>query len=405
MITIKKNIRLFRITTALLVLISCNQSEPAEQIPDNIYYTCSMDPQVMEKKPGTCPICKMNLVRVEVDPNQKSGEIKLSSQQMELANISTDTARLRPIGDEITLSAVLKENQNNINIVAAKVPGRIERLYIRNIGEPVKIGQAVFELYSEQLSAAQEDYLLALQSKKRYAETDSKFARIVDAARNKLLLWGMNEAQISEIEQSGRYKNTLTYYSKYAGIATIVNVSEGDYITEGSPVLRVTDLHSLWAEAQLYVSDLPYLSRTDDALIDIPSHPDQKSLRGKVSFVNPALENASKIIIIRVDVPNNSMDFQPGLQAWVTLKGKTTNSVAVPNNALLRSKDGTTIWIRNPEGAFESRMVTTGKSNRDFTEITIGLKPGEVVVTTGAYLLQSELVFKKGANSMAGHEM
>lgn len=388
----------------LLTFAACKKSAPTETLPDNVFYTCSMDPQVMEKRPGTCPICKMDLVRVEIDPNQKAGELRLSEQQIQLANIQTDTVRLRPLGDEITLPAVLKENQNGISTLTARVPGRIERLFVRNVGEPVRAGQAVFELYSEQLAAAQQDYLLALQSQKRYAETDPNFARIADAARQKLLLWGMTGAQISKVEQHGQPKNTLTFYSPHTGIATEVPIAEGDYVAEGSPVVRLADLRNLWAEAQLYVSDLPSLGQTREALLEIPAFPERR-LRGKVSFVNPALETSSKIILVRAEIANPAGDYQPGLQAWMTLKGKTRPAIAVPTNALIRGKDGATIWLKNANGAFGSRMVTAGKTNRDFTEITDGLRPGEVVVTAGAYLLQSELVFKKGANPMAGHDM
>ncbi len=387
----------------MLLFAACNNSAP-EAVPDNVYYTCSMDPQVMEKKPGTCPICKMDLVRVEIDPDQKAGELKLSEGQIQLANIQTDTVGLQPLGKEITLSATLKENQNLVNMVTARIAGRVERLFVRNIGEPVRAGQAVFELYSEELASVQQDYLLALQSKKRYADTDPTFARIADAARNKLLLWGMTERQIGELEQSGTPKNTLTFYSKYSGIATEVSVAEGDYVAEGSPVLRIADLHNLWAEAQLYVSDLPFLNQTNEALVEIPSFPERK-LRGKVSFVNPALEASSKIVMIRVEIANPGGEYQPGMQAWITLKGKVKNAVAVPTNALIQGKDGATVWLKNASGAFESRMVTMGMTNRDFTEIAEGLKAGEVVVVSGAYLLHSELVFKKGVDPMAGHDM
>lgn len=385
------------------MLFACNKST-SEAVPENVYYTCSMDPQVMEKKPGTCPICKMDLVRVEVDPNQKAGELKLSEQQIQLANIQTDTVRLRPLGEEITLSATLKENQNLVNVVTSRIAGRVERLFVRNIGEPVRAGQAVFELYSEELAAAQQDYLLALQSKKRYADTEPNFARIADAARNKLLLWGMTERQIADLEQSGKPGSTLSFYSKYSGIATEVSVAEGDYVAEGSPVLRLADLSTVWADAQLYVSDLPFLGKIGEALVEIPSVSDQK-LRGVVSFVNPSLEASSKIVMVRVEIPNPVGNYQPGMQAWMTLKGKARNAVAVPTNALIQGKDGATIWLKNPSGGFESRMVLTGTTNRDFTEIKSGLRAGETVVVSGAYLLHSELVFKKGANPMEGHEM
>ena len=143
--SLKKNIFLVMSVAVLLVAVGCknNSSVP---VPSNVYYTCSMDPQVMEKKPGTCPICKMDLVRVEIDPEQKSGEIKLSDAQIRLANIQTDTLRSHLLGDEITLAATLKENQNGINLVTSKIAGRIERLYVKNEGEQIRKGAAVFDL-------------------------------------------------------------------------------------------------------------------------------------------------------------------------------------------------------------------------------------------------------------------
>lgn len=389
----------------LLALAACKKNAPPEAVPDNVYYTCSMDPQVMEKRPGTCPICKMDLVRIEIDPNQKQGELKLSDEQIRLANIQTDTVRLRPLGEEITLSATLKENQNGVNVVSARISGRLERLFVRNVGEPVRTGQPLFEIYSEQLAAAQQDYLLARQNQKRFADTEPNFARIAESARQKLLLWGMTETQIGELEQSGKPANTLVFYSNYSGVATETPVAEGDYVAEGSPVLRLADLRRLWAEAQLYVSDLPFLAKSSgEAMVEIPSF-SEKKWRGKVSFVNPALENSSKIVMIRVEIPNTAGDLQPGMQAWLTLKGKARNAIAVPTNALIRGKDGATVWLKKPSGAFESRMVAPGTTNRDFTEIKEGLRAGEAVVVSGAYLLHSELVFKKGANPMEGHDM
>src|SRR5688572_22878943 len=108
---------------ASLTVAGCKKNA-VETVPDNVYYTCSMDPQVMEKKPGSCPVCKMDLVRVEIDPNQESGEIMLSDQQIRLANIQTDTVRFYPLGEERTLSATLKENQAGINIISSKIEGR-----------------------------------------------------------------------------------------------------------------------------------------------------------------------------------------------------------------------------------------------------------------------------------------
>lgn len=395
-----KNAPLF---LAILWLAACGKPTSAP-VEENVYYTCSMDPQVVEQKPGPCPICKMPLVRVEVAPDRKENEVKLSEEQIRLANIRTDTVRLRPLGEEISLSATLRENQNDINTVTARLTGRLERLFVRNAGEYVRAGQAIFELYSEDLAAAQRDFLLALQSKKRYGSTDIDFSRLAEAARNKLLLWGMTEAQLQELEQSGVPKNTVTIYSRYAGYVLEAPPAEGSYVAEGSTVLKLADLRTLWIEAQLYVTDLPFLAQTREASIALPYYPG-RILSGKVSFVNPNLEAASKIVLIRVEISNPSGEYQPGMQAWITLKGKTRRTLAVPTNALIRESRGTTVWIKNATGGFEGRMVRTGVANEDYTEIVEGLQSGEIVVVSGAYLLNSEFVFKKGSDPMAGHKM
>ncbi|MDX1912500.1 MAG: heavy metal-binding domain-containing protein, partial [Saprospiraceae bacterium] len=126
---------------AILLLVACGKPVPVP-VEENVYYTCSMDPQVAEQKPGPCPICKMPLVRVETAPGKKENEVKLSAEQIRLANIQIDTVRLQPLGDEISLAATLRENQSGINTVAARLTGRIDRLFVRNAGEYVRAGQA-----------------------------------------------------------------------------------------------------------------------------------------------------------------------------------------------------------------------------------------------------------------------
>lgn len=384
-------------------LVACGKPAPP-LVVDSGYYTCSMHPQIREKAPGPCPICKMPMVRVVSTPEKKANELRLSREQIRLANIQTDTVRLRPLGEEITLPATLRENQNGINTVTVRLTGRLERLYVRNAGEQVRVGQAIFDLYSEDLAAAQGDFLLALQSKKRYGSTDFDFTRIALAARNKLLLWGMTETQLGELERSGTPKNTVTFYSRYAGYVTEAPPAEGSYVAEGATVLKLADLRTLWAEAQLYVSDLPFLTQARDASVTLPYYPG-RILNSRVSFTNPSLEAASKIVLARVVIANPKGDYQPGMQVWITLKSKTRRAIAVPTNALVRDSRGTTIWIKNAAGGFEGRMVRIGTANQDYTEITGGLQMGESVVVSGAYLLHSEFVFKKGANPMAGHTM
>jgi Cu(I)/Ag(I) efflux system membrane fusion protein len=389
---------------SLTVVWEACTSKNGEQVPDNVFYTCSMDPQVMEKKPGTCPICKMALTKIVVDPNMKNAGLKLSDQQKQLANIQIETVALRPLGEEVTLAAILTENKDKLATVTARVAGRIERLLVRNVGEFVRVGQPIYEVYSEELSAAQQDYLIAVQKQKVLKDADVNFKQLTEAAKNKLLLWGMNEGQIAELEKEGHPQNKLTVFSRYAGAVTEVLADEGTYVSEGTTVLKLADLSTLWAEGQLYVTELSFLNQTQEALVEMPYFPG-RILKGKVNFVNPEVQTSSKILTIRVDVANGKKEYKPGMQAYITLKGTVKNTIAVPTNALIQDTNGVTVWLENAEGAFESRMVSVGMTNKDYTEITDGLKAGEKVVISGAYLLNSEYIFKKGSNPMEGHKM
>ena len=388
----------------LTVLWESCKPQNTEKVLENVFYTCSMDPQVMEKKPGTCPICKMALTKIVIDPNMKNQGLKLSDQQKQLANVQVETVALRPLGEEITLAAILTENKDKLSTVTARIPGRIERLLVRNVGEFVRVGQPIYEIYSEELSASQRDFLIASQKQKVLKDIDINFKQLVEAAKNKLLLWGMSDAQIAELEKSEQPNNKLTVNSQYAGVVSEVLAEEGSYLSEGSTVLKLSDLSTLWAVAQLYVTELPFLNQTKDALVEIPYYAD-RIINGRVNFVNPELQPSSKIVTIRVDIPNSKREYQTGMQAYITLKGKVKNTIAVPTNALIQDTNGVTVWLENAVGAFESRMVSVGMTNKDYTEITEGLKAGEKVVVSGAYLLNSEYIFKKGSNPMEGMKM
>lgn len=388
----------------LTVLWESCKPQNTEKVADNVFYTCSMDPQVMEKKPGTCPICKMALTKIVIDPNMKNQGLKLSDQQKKLANVQVETVALRPLGEEITLAAMLTENKDKLSTVTARIPGRIEKLLVRNVGEYVRVGQPIYEIYSEELSASQRDFLIASQKQKVLKDTDINFKQLVEAAKNKLMLWGMTDAQIAELEKSEQPNNKLTVNSQYAGVVSEVLAEEGSYLSEGSTVLKLSDLSTLWAEAQLYVTELPFLNQTKEALVEIPYYAD-RIIKGRVNFVNPELMPSSKIVTIRVDIPNGKREYQTGMQAYITLKGKVKNTIAVPTNALIQDTNGATVWLENTDGAFESRMVSIGMTNKDYTEITEGLQAGEKVVVSGAYLLNSEYIFKKGSNPMDGMKM
>jgi Cu(I)/Ag(I) efflux system membrane fusion protein len=362
-----------------------------------------MDPQVVEYKPGKCPICKMDLTPVKKKNGEKKDELQLSDQQIELGNIKTDTIRNGSIGDQLVLTGTLNFDQLKSASVSSRIMGRVEKLYYKNLGDYVQKGSPLFDLYSEDLNNAKQEFILALDRKSSFGnESVIDYDQLLQSAKNKLLLWGMNEAQVKELEQNRKAGAITTFYSGYSGYITELSIREGDYVMEGGTIVKLADLSTLWAEAQVYTSQMAELDRNSIATVQLPDF-DGKEIKGKIEFVNPEINPDTRINLVRVSIPNAGRQLKPGMPAYIILKSPKRNSLSLPIDAVIRDGRGSTVWIQKDKSTFKSVMVQTGLETGDRIEIKSGLNSGDVVVLSGAYLLHSEFVFKKGADPMAGH--
>ncbi len=402
------------IAILIMLFFSCKSKKTVISKDPDTYYTCSMDPQVVEYKPGKCPICKMDLTAVKKKSGEKKDELQLSEQQIQLGNISTDTIRNGTIGDQLVLTATLNFDQMKSSSVSSRVMGRVERLYFKNLGDYVSKGTPLYDLYSEELNNAKQEYLLVLDKKKTFLnETVIDFDQLLQSAKNKLLLWGMNEAQVVELEKNKKARpngssvqgnSNTTFYSTASGYITQLDIREGDYVMEGGTIVKLADLSSLWAEAQVYTSQLAEIDKSSIATVQLPDF-DGKEIKGRIEFVNPEINPDTRINLIRVSIPNTGNQLKPGMPAYVILKSPLRKTLTLPIDAVIRDGKGATVWIQTTHNTFKSVMVQTGLESDDRIEIKSGLKEGDIVVITGAYLLHSEFIFKKGANPMEGHKM
>jgi Cu(I)/Ag(I) efflux system membrane fusion protein len=370
----------------------------------DVYYTCSMHTQVMQEKPGNCPICGMKLIAVTRSSTAKSDGLQLNEQQMQLGNILTDTICNGMIGDQTVLTATMNADQRKINAVSARVMGRIDRLYFKNLGDYVRKGDKLFDIYSEDLNNAKQEYILALENKKTLGNSLVDFDALIQSAKTKLLLWGLSETQIREIAAKKTALPLTTFYSPVAGYIVSLDINEGQYATEGGTILKVADLSTLWAEAQVYTSQLSQIDKSAIASVQFPDLPG-KQINGRVEFMNPEISAQTQIILLRVNVANPLNLLKPGMPAYVTIKGKQVNTLTLPSDAVLRSGTGASVWVESGNRTFKNKMVKIGMEDGDRVEIKSGLQSGDVVVISGAYLLNSEFIFKQGANPMEGMKM
>ncbi|WP_183574465.1 efflux RND transporter periplasmic adaptor subunit [Mucilaginibacter sp. X5P1] len=398
---------------ALLLLLgfaACKQKPQtvaATKTQNKFYYTCSMHPQIHEDHPGNCPICGMKLIKVELTGmnDMAANKITLTATQLQLAGIQTDTVREENVGAEKTLTGTVTTDENTAEELSARIAGRIQQLFVRAIGEKISIGQPVYSIYSEDLQEAEKEYLLAKQQQKVLHNPDVDYQQLISSAEHKLQLWGLSTAQIKALAASGKVSATTTVLSKVSGTVSEIAVHEGDYVTEGMSILKVQALNNLWVQAQLYANETANYKENDRVSVSFPDLGNQV-INGKVEFVNPELSEASKVNLIRISIPNLQGLIQPGMLAYISINNGSNHALAVPASAVLTDGNGSKVWVKNADGSFLSKMIKPGNGNQNYIPIVSGLNIGDIVVTNGAYLLNSEAIFKNGNDSkMTGMKM
>ena len=385
----------------LFLFAGCKNNQPKISDENGAYYTCSMHPQVMLHAPGKCPICGMGLILVNKSKTMGSDEIQLTNEQMQLANISVDTIHDGMLGNELTLTGTLNFDQSKITAISSRVMGRIEKLYFKNQGDYVKKGDKLYDLYSEDLNNAKREYILAIQKRASLDTSIIDYEQLIRSAKSKLLLWGLTESEIKDLTTTKETSLNTSFFSTVDGYITTLDVKEGDYIMEGGMIAHVADLSMLWVEAQVYNSEMSKIESNAVAEVQVG----QKIFESKIEFVNSEVSSDSRINLIRVSIPNSDSKLRPGMSAYVIIKNPKHQMLSLPIDAVLRDGKGASVWVQTKYCTFKNKMVNVGMETGDRIEITSGLMDGDVVVISGAYLLNSEFIFKIGSNPMSGMKM
>jgi Cu(I)/Ag(I) efflux system membrane fusion protein len=241
-----------------MVMVACNTKEKEDHSKHNksketTFYTCSMDPQVKEDKPGKCPICHMELTPIKQDDTE-ANEISLSKQQIQLGNITTQTISETQSSLEQNYTGVLTINQEKIKTISSRAMGRIEKLYFKTVGDYVAKNQAVYQLYSEDIAIAKQDYFTAYKQLAMPGDFGKNARNMLNAAKQKLLFFGLTNAQIESLKTGKEVSPYTIFYSTVSGTISEISTTEGSYAMEGSSIIKLADLNSLWLETQVNVN-------------------------------------------------------------------------------------------------------------------------------------------------------
>jgi len=389
------------------LLVACNsknkEDHSAHQSDEGVYYTCSMDPQVKEDKPGKCPICHMDLTPMKKD-NSASNEIMLSDQQIKLGNINVQTISETENSLRESYTGVLTLNQEKIKSISARAMGRIEKLYFKTEGDYIKKNQAVYQLYSEDIAIAKQDYLTAYKQLSMPGDFGKNAKSMLNAAKQKLLFFGLSNSQIESVKSTSQISPYTTFYSTYSGYISEITTTEGSYVMEGAAIIKLADLSSLWLETQVNVNYAKSLKIGQSAKLSFTDYPNT-DVNAKISFINPEINSDSRLLLIRMEVPNSNLLLKPGMQAVARLTQSNLKAMFIPIDAVIRDENASYIWVEKSHGIFENVMVETGAEANGMIEIKSELDPSKKVVITGAYAINSEYKFRKGSDPMAGMDM
>lgn len=328
--------------------------------------------------------------------------VTLSTRDEQYANITIDTVKVKQMAEYTTLLGTTSFDERKITMITSRIRGRLDKLFVRNPQEIVSKGQPMYAIYSEELLSYENELLNALQQREQFSNMKQVMEQLVEAARKKLLLWGLTVEQLAQLEKSGVASPLITFFSPVSGTLVELAVSEGQYVETGSALFRIADLSQLWVEAQIYTSELRWLYEKPVITVEFDAYPNEIFPAATV-FDNPAVEADQKISLVRFLVTSHSRQLKPGMMAYVNIKRNEKTTVVIPKSSILVG-NMITAWVKTGDGMYENRMLELGIQNKKEVEVINGLKEGELIVTNGAYLLNSALVLKKGSG-MEGMKM
>jgi Cu(I)/Ag(I) efflux system membrane fusion protein/cobalt-zinc-cadmium efflux system membrane fusion protein len=397
-------------------------------------YVCPMHPEVRQATPGSCPKCGMDLEREPEGAAQARDDARPSSEpqaqgdahghpegaassapsQVEgpapaappRAGVQLDLRRQQLVGVRVTEAetaditrtvrsvgtvTVDETRQAEVNL---KVEAWIRDLYVNTTGQAVRAGQPLFTIYSPDLVATQDEFLLALRTRDQVraspvADARDYADRLVEAARTRLALWDIPADQLASVEQTRKPITALVFRSPVSGVVVEKRAVAGMRAMPGEMLYRIIDLSSVWVEADVYERDLPFVRVGSRAVVTFDALPDQR-VAGRIAFVYPAVQEATRAARVRVVLPNPGGRLKPGMYASLQVDATLGRGLVVPTDAVIDSGAAQYVFVAEGDGFFAPRRVQTGPRLEGRIQVTSGLAPGERVASAAAFFIDSE---------------
>lgn len=362
--------------------------------------------------PDTSPVPKkdgMGMDYVPVFEGEESGsdgrQVVISIEKVQKLGVKSEAATLRMLDRTVRAVGKIQINERHNYTIAPKFEGWVERLYVNTSGQPVSKGQPLFEVYSPELISALREYALATQGesslKDAGEEAQRSMSQLAAASLARLKNWGVADEQIREFTNA-KDKRNLTFYAPVTGIVLEKKAVQGMRFMPGEVLYQITDLSSVWIQAEVAEQDIGLVKAGSVARVNIAAYPD-KHFAGKVDFIYPTLDTATRTVQVRVELANPNGLLKPAMFANVELTVSHGGKVlAVPVSAVIDSGTRKVVLVQLAEGHFEPRTVKLGGRSENYVEVLEGIAEGEQVVTSALFLIDAESNLKAALGGMVG---
>ncbi|MEM7479916.1 MAG: efflux RND transporter periplasmic adaptor subunit [Acidobacteriota bacterium] len=398
----------------LLGLRGTSAKQPASQDDPDPLWTCGMHPHVIEHGPGQCPICGMDLTPVRGSDGDFADDhpahpaadaIRIEPEMVQNMNVRTAEVTRRDLNQPIRTVGYLEFDQQRMVTVTTKYKGWVEKVYVNYVGEEVRRGQPLFEIYSPELVQTERELLSALEfvEEMRDAPADAleRAESMVESARVRLTYWDIAPQQIARLEETGEVFRTLSVAAPSGGLVMKRMAGlEGMAVEPGMELFHIADLSNLWVSVELFESQLAAVREGTEALIELSYFPGE-TFRGTVRYLEPELSEETRTMRAMVEVPNPRGRLRKGMYATVELNPiQVPDALVVPSHAVLRTGERNVVVEALGEGRFAPREIVLGHRADGYTEILSGLDEGTRVVTSAQFLLDSESTLREAVQKM-----
>jgi Cu(I)/Ag(I) efflux system membrane fusion protein len=378
------------------------------------YYTCSMHPYIREPKPGNCPVCGMKLQPVYKNTGATAavdapGTVHITDEEAHRLGIRTTTVRRGALSATVRAPGRVEVNEESLHHVHLKIEGWVDELFVKAVGAFVRRDDPLFSIYSPQIVAAQEEYLVALRARKNLEDSDSEVTGGVDvlvaASRDRFRLWDIPTETIRELEATRQVQRTVTLRAHASGYVMNRSVTAGQKVMPDDDLYVIADLSSVWIIADIAERDMARVKEGRTVLARFAGRPG-KTFRGVVTYIYPYLDETTRTVRVRVEISNPDLVLRPGMFGEIEIEGGAAdNRLLAPSDAVMITGERNLVFVENAPGVFSPVDVKIGEAGGGFYEILEGLSEGDTIVERGAFFLDSEskLRMTGSAGAHAGH--